>query len=79
MTGLQKEIDKRRHGKKSMPDEKYSIKYISKLLGVNYMSVRRKLELNMFWGNEERAIFYSLIPTEKQTFAMYSYLFTEQD
>lgn len=79
MTGLQIEIDSRKHGKKSMPDEKFSIMYISKLLGLSYMAVMRKLEKNMFWGNEERAIFYTLIEPQKQTLEVYDYLFTEQD
>nr|DAK86242.1 MAG TPA: Catabolite control protein A [Caudoviricetes sp.] len=78
MTGLQKEIEKRKHGKKSLPEEKFSIQYIAKLLGISYMAVMRKLKDNTFWGDEERAIFYSLIEREKQTLEMREYLFTEQ-
>lgn len=78
MTGLQIEINKRKHGKKSMPDEKFSAQHIAKLLGISYMAVMRKLKENMFWGDEERAIFYSLIPKENQTLETREYLFTEQ-
>lgn len=79
MIGLQIEINKRKHGKKSMPDEKFSIQHIARLLGVSYMAVTKKLRDNMFWGEEERAIFYSLIPKENQTLEMREYLFTEQN
>lgn len=79
MIGLQIEIEKRKHGKKSPTDEKYSITHISKLLGISYMATKNKVEKNMFWGNEERAIFYSLIPKENQTLEMREYLFEEQE
>lgn len=78
MIGLEQEILKRKHGKKSMPDEKFSITFISKLLGISYSAIVKKLKDNMFWGTEERAIFYSIIPKDKQTFDVYEYLFTEQ-
>lgn len=78
MTGLQIEIEKRKHGKKSLPEEKFSITYIANLLGINYMTVMRKLKDNTFLGDEERAIFYSLIERDKQTLEMREYLFTKQ-
>lgn len=78
MIGLAIEIQKHKHGKKVGANEKFSLTYISKLLGISYNGARHKLENNLFWGEEERAIFYSIIPREKQTFDLYKYLFTEQ-
>ncbi len=78
MIGLQIEIEKRKHGKKSIPNEKFSVQYIARLLGISYMAVTKKLKDNMFWGNEERAIFYSLVPKESQSIETREYLFTEQ-
>ena len=78
MTGLQIEIMKRKHGKKSTPEEKFSITKIANLLGTSYMSIKRKLEKNNFEVEESLAIFKTLIPTDKQTLPMYEYLFTNQ-
>lgn len=78
MTGLEIEISSRKHGKKSMPNEKFSIVFIANLLGISYQAIKRKLENNKFWGDEERAIFYTIIPQKKQTLELYNYLFTEQ-
>lgn len=78
MTGLQIEIMKRKHGKKSTPEEKFSITKIANLLGTSYMSIKRKLEKNNFEVEESLAIFKTLIPVDNQTLPMYEYLFTNQ-
>lgn len=79
MTGLEIEILDRKHGKKSMPDEKFSITFIANILGISYQATKTKLKKNQFWGDEERAIFYTIIPQQKQTLELYNYLFTEQN
>lgn len=79
MTGLEIEILDRKHGKKSMPNEKFSITFIAGILGISYQATKTKLEKNLFWGDEERAIFYTITPPQRQTLELYNYLFTEQN
>ena len=77
MTGLQKEIEKRKLGK-SPSGEKFSIPNISRLLGSNYVTTKRKVKNNSFSTTESLAIFFSLIEPNMRTLEMYVYLFTEQ-
>lgn len=79
MLGLEKEIVSRRKGRKSNPNEKFSIPFIAALIDKPYMTVKKKFERNSFSITEQWAIFRTLIPQEQQTMELLEYLFTEQN
>lgn len=79
MLGLEKEIIARKTGKKSNPQEKFSIAFIGRLLERPYQSVRKKFKSKSFSIEEQWAIFKSIVPQEDQTIELLEYLFTEQD
>lgn len=79
MTGLEKEINLRKKGKKSNSKEKFSISFIAHLLGKPYMTVKKKINKKSFSINEQWAIFKTIIPQEQQTIELLEYLFTEQN
>ncbi len=78
MTGLQIEIEKRKFGKRSSPKERFSVGYISRLIGKPYQTTASKIENATFDIYEMLGIFYTLIPQEKRTIELFDYLFTEQ-
>lgn len=79
MLGLEKEIIARKTGKKSNPEERYSVAFIGRLLEKPYQTIRKKLKRKSFSIEEQWAIFKSIVPHEKQTMELLEYLFTEQD
>lgn len=79
MTGLQNEVFKRKHGKRSMADENFSVRRIANLLGIGYTTAKRKLQNNTFEIEEAFALFKILIPIQKQTLQMFEYLFTNEE
>lgn len=76
--GLKVEIDKRKKAKYSASEEKWSIPFIAKLLGLAYTTVKLKLSMGNFTVEEAFGIFYALIPAEKQDLQTLVYLFTDQ-
>ena len=46
MLGLEKEIIARKTGKKSNPEERYSVAFIGRLLEKPYQTIRKKLKRN---------------------------------
>lgn len=79
MIGLEKEILKRRQGKKSNSNENFSVSFIANLLGKTYMAIKGKFKRKSFSIEEQWAIFKSIIPPNKQTLELLEYLFTEQN
>lgn len=79
MLGLEREILKRRKGKKSNPNDEFSIQFIANLLGKSYVAISKKLKRKSFSIEEQWAIFKSIIPPDKQTLELLEYLFTEQN
>ena len=79
MLGLEREIINRRKGKKSNPNDKFSVSFISNLLGRTYMAVSKKISRKSFSVEEALAIFKSIVPQERQTLDFFEYLFTEQN
>jgi hypothetical protein len=77
--GLKIEIDKRKKAIRSSNGEKFSIRYISDLLGVAYTTVKLKLAMGNFTTEEAFGIFYALIPSENQNLETLLYLFSEQN
>ena len=78
MIGLKTEIEKRKKSKYCSSEEKWSIRFISKLIGTSYTTIKLKLDSGKFSVEESVAIFKTLIPTEKQTLEHFLYLFTNQ-
>lgn len=79
MLGLEKEIIKRRKGRKSNSKEMFSYVFISKLLGKPYMTIRNKFKRKNFTTEEQLAIMRVLVPEELRTLDYFEYLFTEQN
>ena len=79
MTGLEIEIEKRKLAKRSSPKERFSVGYISKLIGKPYQTTQSKMQNLTFDIYEMLGIFYTLIPQENRTMEMFEYLFTEQN
>ena len=79
MIGLKIEIDKRKKIKYSGHNEKWTIPYIAKLLGIAYTTVKLKLSTGAFTTEEAFGVFYSLVPTKNQNLETLLYLFTDQE
>lgn len=78
MTGLQKEIEKRREGLQLTKNEMVSVSYIGKIIGTSYNTTRRKLENASFSVDEAVKIFNAIPFKTKNKFDAFVYLFTEQ-
>lgn len=77
MTGLQKELSKHRVGHKAISNDAVSITGIANLLGIAYMSAKRKVKNNYFTTTESLIILNALFFEERLNMQFYEYLFTD--
>ena len=80
MTGLEKEIEKRREGRTNLSGNFLSYSGISKVIGCSYPTAKRKVRLNSFTVREALTIFERLFKTsDTNKFDAFTYLFTIQE